>query len=298
MFALPRLLRSAALGAGLVAITVGCGASPPGDTPTPARVFDYRFLDADGVALDDDALTFPATPLGQQASVIVQLENIGAEPFTLRGSPPLRIDGDESSFFAGGFTVVTVPPQRPLAVTMRFLPDRLGAHDAVMTFETGLGQSAPFLLHGEGLEGDVTLGVRTRFYEGDFDLLPDFATLEPDVDTIQRTINIDVRDNTDGFAALFTSVLQVPVDGEWTFFTTADDGVQLLLDGAIVVDDDGLHGARERSGVLPLSAGPHPLEVRYFEKSGGETLEVRWRGPGVDKGLIPGAALLLPADAP
>ena len=275
----------------LFAVAVAGCAAVDEDPEEKRRAFDYRFVDADGIPVGGDTFTFAATPLGERATISLTLENTGQETFTLGGSTPFRLEGDASSFAIGPLSSVTVPPERPLDLVVTFQPDRLGTHNTALTFSTGIGASGPLLLSGDGLEGDVELGVRTRFYEGEFEVLPDFDDLDADVDTIQRTINIDARNDTDAFAARFNAFLDIPADGTWRFFTTADDGVRLLIDGATVVDDDGLHGARERNGEVTLTSGLHTIEVLYFEGSGGETLEVRWAGPGVEKALIPGIAL-------
>lgn len=62
-------------------------------------------------------------------------------------------------------------------------------------------------------------------------------------------------------------------------------------DKGLVVDNDGLHGVVEQSGSVRLSAGKHPIEITYFEKTGGQQLEVRYAGPGIAKQLIPDSVL-------
>ena len=71
-----------------------------------------------------------------------------------------------------------------------------------------------------------------------------------------------------------------PKDGKYTFTTVSDDGSLLFIDGKKVVDNDGIHGVQSRSGTVNLKAGKHSIEVRFFEKSGGEELAVAWSGPG------------------
>ncbi len=70
-------------------------------------------------------------------------------------------------------------------------------------------------------------------------------------------------------------------------FVPAGDGA----DKSLVVDNDGLHGVQERSGSVRWTAGKHPIEITFFEKTGGQVLEVRYEGPGLAKQLIPNSAL-------
>ena len=50
----------------------------------------------------------------------------------------------------------------------------------------------------------------------------------------------------------------------------------MWLDGRLVVDHDGLHSASSKQGVAPLAQGLHSIEVRWFNKTGGAALELRW----------------------
>jgi hypothetical protein len=49
------------------------------------------------------------------------------------------------------------------------------------------------------------------------------------------------------------------------------------------VDNDGQHGAEERSGVIPLTAGLHNYRLAYFQAGGGMLLKVSYAGPGSGK---------------
>jgi hypothetical protein len=65
----------------------------------------------------------------------------------------------------------------------------------------------------------------------------------------------------------------------------------VIIDGDVVVDNDGLHGPLEIAGTTTLSAGPHALEIQFFEKTGGEVLTVQWQGPGRARESLPAGAL-------
>ena len=60
-----------------------------------------------------------------------------------------------------------------------------------------------------------------------------------------------------------------------------------------MVDNDGLHGMREREGVIALAKGLHSIKVTFFEKTGGDDLVVQWKGPGVEKQRIPADKLFI-----
>ncbi|MGD8501940.1 MAG: PA14 domain-containing protein, partial [Phycisphaerales bacterium] len=83
----------------------------------------------------------------------------------------------------------------------------------------------------------------------------------------------------------------------YTFYTTSDDGSQLFIDGAMVVDNDGTHGMVEQSGTVSLSAGLHDIVVTMFELGGGEGLDVEWEGPVIAREAVPDDVLSLPSPA-
>ncbi len=142
---------------------------------------------------------------------------------------------------------------------------------------------------GGGGGGDGALNY--AYYHGTWDVLPDFDALTPVKTGTVAGFDLSPRTQDDDFGFVFWGALEVPAAGDYTFFTSSDDGSRLFVDGALVVDNDGLHGIVEASGAVTLSAGSHAIRVTFFEKGGGQHLEVSWQGPGIAKGPIPGSAL-------
>ncbi len=95
----------------------------------------------------------------------------------------------------------------------------------------------------------------------------------------------------DEFATKMTTSVIIPVAGNYKFFIASDDGSRLYLNGAELINNDGLHGMVEKSGSASLSTGPHELVVTYFDNGGGDGLRVMWEGPGIKKQPIPTSAL-------
>lgn len=73
---------------------------------------------------------------------------------------------------------------------------------------------------------------------------------------------------TDAFVVEQTRVFLAPVDGEYVFRTTSDDGSWLWVNGREVVANYGLHDTQTLTGTISLSAGPHVLAFKYFERTG------------------------------
>ena len=47
-----------------------------------------------------------------------------------------------------------------------------------------------------------------------------------------------------------------------------------------MIDNDGLHGTIEKRGNAALAAGQHQIQVRWFNKTGGAELALRWGALG------------------
>jgi hypothetical protein len=109
-----------------------------------------------------------------------------------------------------------------------------------------------------------------------------------------NNFNLSAILRSDNFGCRYTGQIQINSAGTYTFYTTSDDGSKLWIDGTLIVNNDGLHGAQERSGAVSLATGRHTIQVDFFEKTGGQVLEVRYAGPGIAKQLIPDSVLFRP----
>jgi signal transduction histidine kinase len=65
----------------------------------------------------------------------------------------------------------------------------------------------------------------------------------------------------------------------------------LALGTAPVVDNDGHHPPVTKSGTVFLEAGLQPIRVTWFNGAGSSALQVDYQGPGVERQMIPAAAL-------
>lgn len=133
----------------------------------------------------------------------------------------------------------------------------------------------------------VRPGLKVSYYEGEWDFLPDFAGLPPVEKGVSDNIDLSFARRQELFALSFSGWIQVPGTGVYLFSILSDDGSRLLIGDEVVVDNDGLHGAREKQGAIALAAGLHPLRVLYFQRRGERALEVRYSGPDLEKQQIP-----------
>ena len=133
-------------------------------------------------------------------------------------------------------------------------------------------------------------GASFTYYEGHWRRLPDFATLAPvargtsTIDLPSTVAALGTKLRPDHFGLVYEGLVRVPADGGYRFVATADDGVRVLVDGALVLDDDGNHAPRATGGEIALGAGLHPIRVEYFQGSEGKELKVELE---TANGLIP-----------
>ncbi|MGP1346985.1 MAG: S8 family serine peptidase [Phycisphaerales bacterium] len=143
-------------------------------------------------------------------------------------------------------------------------------------------------------------GIPVSYYSiGSQSSMPDFDQFEPIGEEVAVFINEPSTSGefmnsglSDFVGAVFEGFVQVPTLGSYTFFTESDDGSLLYIGDELVVNNDGLHGMVEQSGTILLKPGTHRIRVEFFENGGGAGLFVRWQGPGINKGAVPGPAWL------
>ena len=141
--------------------------------------------------------------------------------------------------------------------------------------------------------------VSYYYYEGEWKVLPDFSALTAVDSGYVNNFDLKVRKKDSHFAVVYKGHIEIPVSGSYMFGTRSDDGSKLYIGGQseenLVVDNDGLHGARYKESEIQLEAGIYPIKVTFFERAGHQLLEVYWRNITqgmVQRKLIPATALV------
>ena len=91
-------------------------------------------------------------------------------------------------------------------------------------------------------------------------------------------------------AGLWTGYIDIVAPGTYTFGLNSGAGSQLLVDGQIVVDNDGRHplAAGPTTATINLTAGLHSFQVKYFQTNlAGAGILVLYQGPDTGNQLIP-----------
>ncbi|MFO0688587.1 MAG: NPCBM/NEW2 domain-containing protein [Myxococcota bacterium] len=136
-------------------------------------------------------------------------------------------------------------------------------------------------------------------YAGAWTSIPDFVPLTPISSGTTPTIGPGGGGVGGDYGLVFTNTLNVTTPGTYTFYTRSDAGSKLLIDGAVVVDNDGLHPPTTVEGSVALAAGDHSIRIEYFATPAGATLEVGYRtGIPVFEPLPPDGRLVFMSSNP
>ena len=98
--------------------------------------------------------------------------------------------------------------------------------------------------------------------------------------------NVDPGDATH-YSIRYKGLIDIETAGDYSFYTTSDDGSKLFIDGIEVVDNDGIHGNVTKQGNINLTVGYHTIEVLFFQEGQGSSLDVQYQGPGINKQNLP-----------
>ena len=87
----------------------------------------------------------------------------------------------------------------------------------------------------------------------------------------------------DNWAVDIDGVIAVEESGQYTFFMNSDDGSVLWIDGRMIMDNGGVHGAdQEKEASIDLDEGYHTIKVNLFKNSRSAVLNVKWKGSGTN----------------
>jgi hypothetical protein len=124
-------------------------------------------------------------------------------------------------------------------------------------------------------------------YEGTWPWVPDFDALTPVSTGTCAGLNPGVLTGTGEGGIAFKGYINVPADGDYTFYLQSDSGAEMWLHEAHVIDDDFNHDGSEVSASIRLAAGLHPIRIFYRHKAGEAKLRLNYSGPGIEKQPVP-----------
>ena len=151
-----------------------------------------------------------------------------------------------------------------------------------------LGSAAPSLIRLKNLTA--------TFYPGDWESLPDFASLKPQSSHLLPggRITLHPYQSRAGYALVIQGTLELPTNGAHQFNLGSDDGSRLMINGKTVIDNDGRHGLRFRQGKIELRPGRHAFRLEYFNAADTALLALDLTPPGLPRMVLSGPAARTP----
>lgn len=144
--------------------------------------------------------------------------------------------------------------------------------------------------------GEKGLSYRYYEYEGKCRSVSEIAKMPLKRSGQMKSLSISSAEKEDYFAYQFRSYIHIPKRGVYRFFTFSDDGSKLWVDAREVVDNDGGHKARRRSGEVALEPGWHELRLDYYESYLGQELKLGIESKDLSPHYIPDEWYHLPKD--
>lgn len=134
-------------------------------------------------------------------------------------------------------------------------------------------------------------GLTASFFDN-----PELAG-EPILELRDRDVSLTLRSRLYPFrnrhySIRWTGAMLVERAGDHVFTTRSDDGSRLWVDGQLVVDNGGMHGARERRGSAHLAPGLHTLRIEYVQGGADASFAASWQAPGAEARPLAEAPLL------
>ena len=218
------------------------------------------------VGLDADVLTLDAT-----VRVPLSVPIAGATiRYTLDGSDP---SATSPAYTAPLDLAVTAAG---VTVTARaFTPEGKASPPRAATFRRTQHRAA------DAVSTDaLAAGLDVAYHEVALSAVAPLDTATPLRHAVATTVRRLGTERPERYGLVFRGYLTVPEDALYEFALISDDGSTLAIGETLVVDNDGLHGTQERTGMVALRAGAHPLTVRYVQAGGGADLLVKVRVAG------------------
>jgi hypothetical protein len=138
---------------------------------------------------------------------------------------------------------------------------------------------------------EVAPGLSYKYTHGIYRMVNDFLDVSPLKTGINSQFNLDPREKEQFFSLDYEGYINIPEDGDYTFYLACNDGGRLYIDSYMLLNNDGLHPVVEIEKTVSLKAGLHPISVKYFQEGGRNGLTVSWKGPGIKKEEIPAEVL-------
>jgi undecaprenyl-diphosphatase len=133
-------------------------------------------------------------------------------------------------------------------------------------------------------------GLQGRYYANEsWDGPPALTTVDP-VISLKKQIMSERTGNFDRSSAIWEGYIFAPKSSTYRFSVNSDDGSWVYLDGTLLIDNGGIHPAKQADKEISLSRGTHSLRIKYFDAGGEGNIDFQWmeiRTPKILMFLLP-----------
>lgn len=190
--------------------------------------------------------------------------------YTLDGSAPTT----NSLLYTNSFVVTNTT----LVKAQVFAPNSVPSEITFVTFLGGRDVG-----RGSGLTG-AYFSSQYQTFNGN----PTLTRIDPTVNFDWTGTSPDPSISSSDFTVRWTGAVLPPFTGNYTFYTTTDDGVRLWINNQLLIDEWFDEGPTEWSGSISLVGGQtYPIEMDYYQANGGASALLSWSSAQVGKSVIP-----------
>lgn len=129
--------------------------------------------------------------------------------------------------------------------------------------------------------GSSTVGLQAEYFDNKtLSGAPKSTRIEKNVDNEWVQTPSVPGIGQDNFSVRWTGVIRPSKSAKYKFTVKGDDGYRLWLDGKLIVDLWGDHGAIAQSAMIPLEVGKeYAVKLEYYEASGDASISLAWYEP-------------------
>lgn len=162
-----------------------------------------------------------------------------------------------------------------------------GRYDQTVIGNFKIGDVLPSIAKPKNLKPG---GLHYAFYKGEWESLPDFKKLKPDVsgftDETYGKYGVLELPNQATLACFIDGYLEIKEDGYYVFLIENDAAAKLYLSDRLIIDYNGIDKNRRlQTYVVPLVKGFYSIGFEYLQKKGDGSPRLNYRLPGARQTL-------------
>jgi PA14 domain/Chitobiase/beta-hexosaminidase C-terminal domain len=197
--------------------------------------------------------------------------------YTLDGTTPTT----ESPVYTAPFTLTNSAAVKAIATL-------LGAFNSPVASASFIDSSA--IGSGTGLLGQYWSNTTSvAFTNASFNTPPTLVRTDPSINFDWGATGPATAIGTSNYVVRWTGTIQPQFTEDYTFYTTADDGVRLFVNGQLLINDWVTQAATTASNRIPLVAQQlYNVELDYFyQNDNGSQVSLAWSSASVPQSPIP-----------